>query len=199
MGCAETADSAQRVPDLEREFPRPGELVLLDGPVRLPDGIPVHSVLHFKNFELPQDKLMNHRIPPIRVAPVCVAALLAFTLVGCDAGTDDTIILNNIRAAFEFEFQGDDLNTGQLQDLTSNGSANITSQLSSLGFTLEEILSAEVIEASIELVVPTFVGSGIDLRAFDEVILQLESGGTVREVASRTGFTSEEPADMNVI
>ncbi len=142
---------------------------------------------------------MNHFIPPMRIVPLFIAGLLVFALAGCDSGTGDTIILNNIRAEFEFEFQGDELTTGELQDLASNGSANITSQLSSLGFTLEEILSAEVIEASIELVVPTFVGSGIDLRAFNEVILQLDSGGTVREVASRTGFTSEEPADLNVI
>ncbi|MDX1741489.1 MAG: hypothetical protein R3178_09360, partial [Rhodothermales bacterium] len=67
------------------------------------------------------------------------------------------------------------------------------------GFGLAEVVSGEVVEASVELVVPTFVGRGIDLRAFDEVILQLDSGSSVREVASRSGFTADEPAALNVI
>lgn len=135
-----------------------------------------------------------------RVLPGASAILLLLALVGCDSATTDTIVLGDIRVDFEFAFAGGSLDTGQLQDVVSEGSFNISSQLSALGgFTLAEIVSGEVVDASIELVVPTFVGSGIDLRAFNEVVLQVRGGGTVREVASRSGFTADEPADLNVI
>lgn len=135
----------------------------------------------------------------LRLLPVPAAIVLLLALAGCDTGTNDTIILNDIRVEFEFERDGADLTEGTLQDLPSTASFNIASQLSSLGFSTTEITSSRVLEATIELVIPSFVSSGIDLRAFDEVILQLDSGGTVREVASRTGFAAEEPASLNVI
>lgn len=141
-----------------------------------------------------------NRSTTFRFVPAFTAAFLLLAATGCDSSTEDTIILNDIRVEFEFEFDGADLTTGDLQDVPSKSSFNVGPQLSSLGgFGTAEILSAEVIEASIELVIPTFVGSQIDLRAFDEVILQLDNGGSVREVASRSGFTAEEPAVLNII
>lgn len=131
---------------------------------------------------------------------VVVAALLAASLFGCDTATDDdTIVLSDLRAAFVFEFDDQDVQVGVLQDITSNQEVSLASQLANRGgFTLAEVVTARVSSASIELVVPTFVGSGVDLRFLDEVVLQLRSGST-REVASRVGFTDQEPANLNVI
>ncbi|MDX1430499.1 MAG: hypothetical protein R3282_09430 [Rhodothermales bacterium] len=129
-----------------------------------------------------------------------LALLLPATLVGCDSATDETVVLSGIRAGFDFEFDGSDLTVGQLQDLASTAALSIETQLANQGgFSLDEIETARLSSASIELVQPTFVGSGIDLRFLNEVVLQLRSGSTVREVASRVGFTDEEPADLNVI
>jgi len=143
---------------------------------------------------------MKRPISRWRALPAFAVVVFLLVVGGCDSATTDTIILGDIRADFEFEFDGADLVTDQLQDIASQATFNIAPQLSSLGgFTLAEIVSGRVVNASIELVIPTFVGSGIDLRAFNEVVLQLRSGGTVREVASRTGFTDQEPAALNVI
>ncbi len=131
---------------------------------------------------------------------VAVAVLCVATLAGCDSATSDTVVLSDIRAAFSFEFEGSDLVTGRLQDVSGEQSASLESQLADRGgFTLDEIVSTRVSSATIELVQPTVVGSGIDLRFMREVVLQLRAGATTREVASRIGFTSEEPANLNVI
>ncbi len=139
--------------------------------------------------------------PTVRPGKYPLFAVLAlFAISGCDATSTETIILGDVRADFEFEFDGSALTTGRLQDVASQSTFSVGPQLASLGgFTVDEIVSGRVTAASIELVIPTFVGSGIDLRAFNEVILQLRSGTTVREVASRTGFTANEPAALNVI
>ena len=135
-----------------------------------------------------------------RALVLTAATFVLVSLTGCDTAATDTIVLGDVRVDFEFEFDGGSLTVGQPSDVSSNASFNIGPQLSSLGgFTLAEVVSGRLTVASIELVTPTFVGSGIDLRAFNEVVLQLRSGSTVREVASRRGFTSDEPAALNVI
>lgn len=124
------------------------------------------------------------------------AVLVLITLAGCDTATTDTIVLGDVRVEFEFEFDGGSLVTGQLQSISSEGSSNIGPQLSSLGgFTLAEIVSGEVTEAEIDLFEPPFT----NLSGFNQMILQLRSGSTVIEVASRTGFTAEEPASLTIV
>ncbi len=128
------------------------------------------------------------------------AALIMLSFAGCDSAADETVVLSGIRSGFEFEFDGTDLTAGELQDLVSNSAVSIESQLANQGgFSLDEIETARLASASIELVQPTFVGSGVDLRFLNEVVLQLRSGATVREVASRVGFTAEEPATLSII
>ncbi len=135
--------------------------------------------------------------------PRSLAAVVTLSMVllaGCDSASSDTVVLSDIRASFSFEFDGSDLVTGRLQDVVASQSASLEAQLANRGgFTLEEIVSARVASATIELVQPTVVGSGIDLRFMREAVLQLRAGATTREVASRIGFTSEEPANLNVI
>lgn len=153
--------------------------------------------------------MQKNCIPPDRLAPRSLrgrwlssiaAAIILLSFPGCDSATEETVVLSGIRVGFEFEFDGTDLTVGQLADLVSNSAASIESQLASQGgFGLDEIETARLTSASIELVQPTFVGSGIDLRFLNEVVLQLRSGSTVREVASRVGFTDEEPAALSVI
>ncbi|MBT8401708.1 MAG: hypothetical protein KJO98_14615 [Rhodothermia bacterium] len=136
----------------------------------------------------------------VRCLPAIAAAFMLFSFVGCDSATEETVVLSGIRVGFEFEFDGTDLTVGQLADLVSNSAASIESQLANQGgFGLDEIETARLTSASIELVQPTFVGSGVDLRFLSEVVLQLRSGSTVREVASRVGFTDQEPAALSVI
>jgi hypothetical protein len=131
--------------------------------------------------------------------PVCARlALLGVLLTGlyaagCDTLGDPGALQLSYEETFEFRVNGSQLQAGQETEVVSQNQVDLSSDLSSDGFTTAEVLSARVTSVEIERIQPL----NVDLRFLSAAAFQLRAGSQTREVASRTGFPSDETADLS--
>jgi hypothetical protein len=78
-------------------------------------------------------------------------------LAGCDAlGAEETVILSDTEVTFRYSFEGGDISTSETNELRSDGtvSVDLSGTLENRGFSLQDLRSVTVREASLQLTFP---------------------------------------------
>ncbi len=147
-------------------------------------------------------------LTPIRPAAtkfasrVGVVLLIAFVVSGCDvAGIEEdeaTLVYDagaGVGDAIVFSFDPAPVETGVLVDISSESSVDVGAFLNEQGFGKEDIVSATIQTANLELLFPR----GETLDFLNTAILKLTAEGrTATEVADRTDFPGDDDANLDV-
>jgi len=152
------------------------------------------SVIHPSVNMQPQKP--TYRPLPRPRGVVVLLATVAIVIASCDAVTDPgAITLQSKTVSFRFEFTADDVSSGDLIDVQSEGSVDLGPELLNDGFTKGEVLSATVTSVELERISPT----NVNLNFLEQASIDFSASGvSARTVAASTSLPDSRTANLSV-